>query len=81
MGGIPGINAERGMGKASDAGTQGLRDDSIADFGLRNADLKADGNEGGGNDCGPPSAGKIAARRRRCRCLDCGQVRIDKEYV
>jgi hypothetical protein len=19
--------------------------------------------------------------RRRCRCLDCGQVRIDKEYV
>jgi len=19
--------------------------------------------------------------RRRCRCLDCGQVRIDKEYL
>jgi len=26
----------------------------IADFGLQIADLKANGNEGGGNDCGPP---------------------------
>jgi len=23
----------------------------------------------------------IAIVRRRCRCLDCGQVRIDKEYA
>ena len=22
-----------------------------------------------------------AGRRRRCRCLDCGQVRIGKEYA
>jgi len=27
---------------------------------------------------GTPYAGII---RRRCRCLDCGQVRIDKEYA
>ena len=27
---------------------------------------------------GPPYAAII---RRRCRCLDCGQVRIDKEYL
>jgi len=29
----------------------------IADFGLRIADLKADSNEGGGNDCGPARHG------------------------
>jgi len=27
---------------------------------------------------GPPYTGII---RRRCRCLDCGQVRIDEEYA
>jgi len=33
---------------------------------------------------GTPYAAIIPARRggrRRCRCLDCGQVRIDREYA
>jgi hypothetical protein len=31
-------------------------------------------------DIGPMAGGYAALIRRRCRCLDCGQVRIDKEY-
>ena len=27
------------------------------------------------------TGGYAAIIRRRCRCLDCGQVRIDKEYA
>jgi hypothetical protein len=33
--------------------------------------------------CAPHADGTLydSIVRRRCRCLDCGQVRIDKEYA